>query len=232
MMRPPKEWAYCRVSRPTQNLDRQVRNIKAKYPNAEILKEIHTRTRFDGRTVWQRLMKQVQPDDIIIFDSVSRMSGNVEEGVAAYMELYHKGVELVFLNEPHINTSVYKAALQNQIAMTGTNVDIILEGINKFLLSLAAEQIKIAFSQSEKEVEDLRLRTVGGIETARQQGKQIGRVEGKKYETEKSKKCKARILKMCHTFGGSMTDQECLDTLGLSRKTYFKYKRELLDSEQ
>ena len=34
--------------------------------------------------------------------------------------------------------------------MTGTNVDFILEGINKYLLSLAKEQIRIAFEQSGK----------------------------------------------------------------------------------
>lgn len=228
MIRPQKQWGYCRVSRPKQNLDRQVRNIKSRYPNAEILKEIHTRTKFDGRTVWQKLMKQIQPGDVIIFDSVSRMSGNAEEGVEAYMELYNRGVELVFLNEEHINTSVYKAALNNQVPMTGTNVDSILEGVNKFLMALAAAQIKIAFEQSEKEVEDLRQRTIGGIETARQNGKQIGRVQGRKYETEKSRKYKERILKMSKTFGGNMTDQECLDTLQIARNTFYKYKRELM----
>ncbi len=231
-MKPPKQWGYCRVSRPKQNLERQVRNIKNLYPNAEILKEIHTRTKFDGRTVWQRLMKQIQPGDVIIFDSVSRMSGNAEEGVEAYMELYNQGIELVFLNEPHINTSVYKAALNNQVPMTGTDVDSILEGVNKFLLSLASAQIKIAFAQSEKEVEDLRLRTIGGIETARQSGKQIGRVEGRKYETAKAKKYKERILKMSKTFGGNMTDKECLDTLQIARNTYYKYKKELLLGNQ
>ena len=40
--------------------------------------------------------------------------------------------------------------------MTGTNVDYILDGINKFLLELAKDQIRLAFEQAEKEVEDLR----------------------------------------------------------------------------
>ena len=40
--------------------------------------------------------------------------------------------------------------------MTGTAVDFILDGINKYLLELAKEQIKLAFEQSEKEVQDLR----------------------------------------------------------------------------
>ncbi len=36
------------------------------------------------------------------------MSRNADEGFCLYEELYHKGIELVFLKEPHINTSTYK----------------------------------------------------------------------------------------------------------------------------
>ena len=39
------------------------------------------------------------------------------------------GVSLVFLKEPHINTDTYKKALENNIALTGSTVDYILEGV-------------------------------------------------------------------------------------------------------
>lgn len=224
---PAKEYGYCRVSRPTQNIDRQERNIQSAYPEAVILKEVHTRTSFEGRTVWNNLMKRIKPGDTIIFDSVSRMSGSTEEGTAAYQELYSKGVNLVFLNEPHINTDTYKSALRNQIAMTGSNVDLILEGINKFLMELAAEQIRLAFAQSEKEVEDLRKRTRGGIETARVQGKQIGRQRGRTYETQKSVEAKKKILKWSKHFHGQMTNAECIEALGISKDTFYKYLHEI-----
>ena len=58
-------------------------------------------------------------NDTIIFDSVSRMSRNAEEGFNQYKDLFSKGINLVFLKEPHINTSVYKNAMQNQVALTG-----------------------------------------------------------------------------------------------------------------
>ena len=70
------------------------------------------------------------------------------------------------------------------IPTTGTNIDCILEGINKYLLSLAKEQIRLAFEQSEKEVQDLRQRTKEGLQTARLNGKQIGQVAGKKLTTK------------------------------------------------
>ena len=56
-------------------------------------------------------------------------------------DLFSKGINLVFLKEPHINTETYKSALQGGIPTTGTDIDCILEGINKYLLLLAKEQI-------------------------------------------------------------------------------------------
>ena len=172
-------YGYCRISRAKQSIERQIRNIKAVYPEAVIIEEVFTRTRID-RKEWNKLTSKVKCGDTIVFDSVSRMSGNSEDGFAVYEKLYQDGVILVFLKEPHINTEVYKKALENNIAMTGSNVDYILEGINKYLMALAREQIKIAFDQSEKEVQDLHQRTKEGIETTRLNGKQIGGVVGSK----------------------------------------------------
>ena len=155
-------YGYCRISRPKQSIERQIRNIKAAYPDAVIIQEVFTRTRMD-RKEWMKLVRQIKEGDTIIFDSVSRMSGNAEEGFAAYEDLYNKGVNLVFLKEPHINTDTYKKALENNIALTGSSVDLILEGVNRYLMELAKEQIRLAFVQSEKEVSDLHQRTKEGI---------------------------------------------------------------------
>lgn len=178
-------YGYVRISTPKQSMDRQVRNIKAAFPEAIIVKETFTGTK-SSRPEWDKLYNCVKPNDSIIFDSVSRMSRNAEDGFRIYEELYNKGVDLIFLKERHIDTSTYKKALQNNIQMTGTTVDYILEGINKYLLSLAKEQIRLAFEQSEKEVSDLHQRTKEGIETARLNGKQIGRKAGSTITTKKS----------------------------------------------
>ena len=180
------EYGYCRISKAKQSIERQIRNIKAAYPNALIIQEVFTRTRID-RKEWQKLVSKVKDGDTIIFDSVSRMSGNADDGFAAYEDLYSRGVSLVFLKEPHINTETYKKALQNNVQLTGSNVDYILEGVNKYLMALAQEQIRLAFEQSEKEVEDLHQRTREGIETARLNGKQIGQRKGAKLTTKKRK---------------------------------------------
>ena len=220
-------YGYCRISTKKQNIERQIRNILKAYPKAEIWQETYTGTKTDGRKKFEQLLKIIKTGDTVVFDSVSRMSRNAEIGFHIYEELYDKGVELVFLKEPHINTETYKKALSNNIRMTGTKTDIILKAINEYLMELAKEQIVLAFEQSEKEVSDLHQRTREGMETARLKGKQIGRRRGAKIITKKSISAKEGILKYSKDFEGSLTDLDCIKLLGLSRNTYYKYKREL-----
>lgn len=222
-----KRYGYCRISTKKQNIDRQIRNIKTEYPDAIMIREVYTGTKTAGRDNWNKLLRTVQKGDIIIFDAVSRMSRDAEEGFATYEDLFYKGVDLVFLKEPHINTEVYKKAIEKGIAMTGTNVDYILEGVNKYLMALAKEQIKLAFEQAEKEVQDLHLRTREGIETARLNGKQIGLPKGSKFETKKAKKAKKEIFMYSQDFDGTLKDVAVMKIVGVSSNSYYKYKREL-----
>lgn len=222
-------YGYARISTKQQSIERQIRNIKEKYNTAIILTEAYTGTTLN-RPEWNKLYRRIKTGDTIIFDSVSRMSRDAEEGFALYQELYNKGVELIFLKEPHINTLTYKNALQNNLRFTGTNVDYILEGINKYLMALAKKQIRIAFDQAEKEVKDLHQRTREGIETARLNGKQIGRAEGSRVITKKSVEMKERIRKLSRDFDGNMSDKEILELLSISRNTFYKYKREMQKS--
>lgn len=222
------KYGYCRISTRQQSIERQKRNIKSQYDDAIIVEESYSGTT-TNRPEWNKLHKKLKSDDTVIFDSVSRMSRNAEEGFALYEELYNKGIELIFIKEPHINTSTYKQALKQNVALTGTNVDYILEGINKYLLALAKEQIKIAFEQSEKEVRDLHQRTREGIETARLNGKQIGQKQGAKLITKKSIEAKELIKKHSKEFNGTLNDVDCMRLIGLARNTYYKYKREMKD---
>ena len=105
-----KVYGYCRISRKQQNIERQVRNIKTVYPEAVIVQEAFTGTKVEGRKEFEKLLKAVKAGDSIIFDSVSRMSRNAEDGFQLYQSLLQHGVELIFLKEPHINTATYKEA--------------------------------------------------------------------------------------------------------------------------
>lgn len=230
-----KEYGYCRISTPQQSIDRQERNIKAKYPKAHISKEAYTGTKVEGRKELDKILKAVKPGDTIVFDSVSRMSRNATEGIALYEELYNKGIELVFLKEPHINTATYREALQKQIDVTvntgdtatDTFINTIIEALKHFQMDLAKKQIELAFAQAEKEVQDLHQRTAEGIQTARLNGKQIGQRQGAKLNVKKKAPAMEQIKKYSKDFDGTLKDTEVMQLVGLARNTYYKYKNEL-----
>lgn len=222
-------YGYTRISTKSQSIERQIRNIKDLYADAVIVEEVFTGTKIEGRKEFNKLIKKVKAGDTIVFDSVSRMSRDAEEGFKLYEELYNKGIELIFIKEAHINTTTYKQALTSNIQLTGTTVDFILDGINKYLLALAKEQIKLAFIQSEKEVKDLQQRTKEGMETARINGKQIGQTKGAKLTTKKSIEKKEQIIKYSKDFNGTLKDIEVMKLIGVARNTYYKYKKELME---
>lgn len=225
-------YGYCRISTKQQSMDRQIRNIKDLYADAVIVEEVFTGTKVEGRKEFNKLLKKVKAGDTIVFDSVSRMSRDAEEGFQLYEELYNKGIELIFIKEPHINTTTYKQAMTNNVPMTNTTVDFILEGVNKYLLALAKEQIKLAFIQSEKEVKDLQQRTKEGLREAKRNGKQIGQPKGAKLTTKKSIEKKEQIIKYSKDFNGTLKDIEVMKLIGIARNSYYKYKKELIQELQ
>lgn len=223
-----KIYGYARISTAKQNLERQNRNILAMFPNAILINEIYTGTTTE-RKEWIKLLKQIKSGDIIVFDSVSRMSRNATEGINDYMTLFDKGVTLVFIKEPHINTDVFKQSLDNAtLGMTDNDiVNAVLQGVETALKLLAKQQIQLAFEQSEKEVLDLKQRTVEGIITAKANGKIVGRPAGSKIETKKAIENKAKILKLSKSFSGTLSDKEVLELLNIDRTTYYRYKKQL-----
>ena len=221
-------WGYCRISTAKQSIERQERNIRAYDSTAVILKEQFTGTA-DDRPVFTKLTDKVRRGDTIIFDSVSRMSRTADGGFQMYKALFNMGVELIFLKEPHINTSTYRTAISNSnIDLTGNTIaDMYIQVTNQVLMMLAEEQIKLAFIQSEKEVQDLRDRTREGIVTAKLNGKIVGRKTGAKIITKKCKECKQKILKYSKKFNGALADTDVIKLLNISRNSYYKYCREL-----
>ena len=229
-----KVYGYARISRKQQSIDRQIRNIKEAYPSAVIAQEAFTGTKLEGRKEFEKILKAVKSGDMIVFDSVSRMSRNADEGFALYQTLLQQGVDLVFLKEPHINTAVYREAAEKQIDTIQTGDEAtdellaaITAGINRYMLRLAERQIQLAFDQAQKEVDDLHQRTREGIATAKLAGKQIGGVAGKKLIIKKAEPAKQLILKHSRNFGGMLSDGECMKLIGIAKNTYYKYKREL-----
>ena len=228
-------YGYARISSPRQNIERQIRNIKGAYPEAVVIQEVFTGTNYKDRKRLKGIVRRVKADDTIVFDSVSRMSRNAKEGFELYEELFNRGVNLVFLKEPHINTETYRQAMQRQIstqlqtgnAATDNFVSSVISALNQYTIDLAKEQIRLAFAQAQKEVDDLHQRTKEGMLTAKLNGKQIGQQPGRKLTVKKAIASKEAIRKYSKDFDGTLSDADCMKLIGIARNTYYKYKREL-----
>ena len=96
-------YGYCRISTKKQNIERQERNIKETYPEALIRKEVYTGTKSD-RKEWNKLQKALKPADTVVFDSVSRMSRNAEEGFETYERGFTMQVSILYFSKSRIST--------------------------------------------------------------------------------------------------------------------------------
>ncbi len=227
-------YGYCCINTKKQSIERQINSMKELFPEAVIIKEVST-GRLKNCTELNKLFQKLGKNDVIVFDSVSRMSRNAAEAFDLYKELVHKNTKIIFLKERHIDTEAYREALNGVISLSvlssgqaaNSPSKDILSAIDHFIMNKIEQDIYKAFEQSEKLVKDLSRRTREGIETARQNGKQIGTVKGSVHETKKSKAFKPLILQYSKDFEGTLSDKECMKLIGLSNNTYYKYKREL-----
>ena len=231
-------YAYCRVSTQRQSLSRQIDNISKVYPEATFFSDKYTGATLD-RPNWNKLYKRLNAGDTVVFDSISRMSRNADEGFALYMELFNKGINLVFLNEPHCNTDVYQKTKAQAITKTGNEIaDIYIMATNTVLQIIAKEYIKIAFDQAQKEREDLCKRVSDGMESKKiQLAKQgitvtYGLKKGTKLTTKKSIQAKEIIKKYSKDFDGTLKDIDVIKLAGISRNSYYKYKAEITKEQE
>ncbi len=99
----------------------------------------------------------------------------------------------------------------------------ILKALERFQVAKATDDIKRAFEQSQKEVDDLKQRTREGLREAKAKGSKLGRFKGQRVSTKKEKDMLPKTRKMARKFEGNMKDSEVLEVLKIDRKTYYKY---------
>ena len=234
-----KIYGYVRVSTLEQNKERQIKNILDQYPKAVIMPEEYTGKTMD-RPVWSKLYSKLKKGDVVVFDEVSRMSRNAEEGFKVYQDLYERGVDLIFLKERHIDTASYREALKGSLKVdvksgdqdTDDLVSGIMTAVNKFMMAKVRADIKKAFEQSQAETDLRAQRAKEGIAEAKKNNERliieygsvekamedptwsdIGRSEGDKLAIKKAEPIKALIRKYSRDFEGTLSDMELLGVL-------------------
>ncbi len=227
-------YGYCCISTKKQSMDRQIKNIKEAFSKAEIIKETCSGASLN-RPEWEKLFRRLENNDVIVFDSVSKMGIDAAEAFVLYKELVCKNIRLVFIRERYLDTESYREALNGIISLSlspeeqaaNNLLKGVMSAVDHFIMNKIEQDIYKAYAQSEKKIKELSRRTSEGIEAARSSGKQIGTVKGAVHETKKSKAVKPLIIKLSKDFEGELSDRECMKLIGLSNNTYYKYKREL-----
>lgn len=244
-------YAYLRVSTKHQDIGRQRVNILRVYPSAILYEETHSGGDYNGCTVLNKLLKVVKSGDTIVFDSVSRFTRDNITGLQEYKRLFQMGVNLIFLNEPYINTDNYRKALKVALPRTGTFLDPIIKGIEEAMLQLAEQQVQDAFNQANKELLDIRTRTSQALQRKiaenkllpPEQQRRIGTQKGDTFTTKKKliavERIKEGVAKgypdevIINNINGDLRkqlpDSKCKE---ISRNTYYNYKREVFGKEK
>lgn len=233
---------YARVSTPKQKLERQIQNLKAAYPEIVIVAEVYS-AKTENRPRWQKLLRQCRAGIVgkLVFDEVSRMSRDAESGTAIYKELYNLGIDLEFLKEPHINSSVYRDSSSKNIEVDTSSMDdetaaligTVIAGLNDYLLAVAEKQIYLAFLHGQKERELLSRRTSEGLkQTQLLNGRTLGRKKNSHIETKKAKRAKRIIKKYYKLFDGPLNVMECCKIAQITKSTFYRYLEQMREEDK
>lgn len=96
---------------------------------------------FENRKEWKKLERLVHEGDTIVFKDISRFTRETENGYKKYMELFDRGIELIFIDNPTVSTPYIRKMLdiakeQNLIAK------ITLENTVKLLLMVELDRVE------------------------------------------------------------------------------------------
>lgn len=142
-------FSYARIStkqaNDKQSFNRQTKSFETYAKENDIVflmnfKDDKTGATFN-RPDWIRLEKIIQSGDTVVFKDMSRFTREAEKGYAKYIDLLNKGVNLIFIDNPTMNTDYIKnlasvADSQNLVAKTA------MQGIIKLLLFVELDRIE------------------------------------------------------------------------------------------
>ena len=150
-----------------------------------------------------------------IFDIVPNNDANIANElalIAAYKRLIDNNVIVRFEKSPQCNSEY----INQQMKDTGLTGWDNFESLLKLAIQNYREFMKIDYAYRRQHVV-----------TAAKNGHPLGNKKGVKLTTKKSVEMKEKIKEMCKEFDGDMQDIDVRTKLGISKNTYFKYKKEI-----
>lgn len=159
-----------------------------------------------NRPELMKLLDEANKDDILVIEQIDRLTRlEAADWEQLKATIQTKGIHLVSIDLA-TSHAVLKDSQSNDPFVSG-----MMKAINGMLLDMLA-------ITARKDYEDRRRRQAEGIAKAKAEGKYTGR----KQSPETIKKCRAVLA----LIGTGKTASEAMDTLGISRGTYYKFLRE------
>lgn len=190
------QYAYIRVSSVDQNIERQLSQIL----EYQIDKKNVFIDRLSGkdfnRSNYQRLLKKLKKDDLLIIKSIDRLGRNYKMIIEQWDYITNKiGADILVLDMPLLDTRTTSPNLVGRFIS-----DIVLQ-----VLSFVAEN----------ERENIRQRQAEGIKIAKEKGIHLGRP---KYLLPHNFRLICSQYTNCQ-----ITIDECLTILQMKKSTFYKY---------
>jgi DNA invertase Pin-like site-specific DNA recombinase len=197
-------FGYARVSSKTQNLSRQLQELK-EYGCNRIYEEKQSGKNFE-RPVYREMRSKMRFCDVLVVHDLSRFGRNKQEIKDEWKALIEEEIDIVVLNMPILDTRKYK-----ELEGVGQLVsDLVLT-----LLSWMVEEDRIRIRTAQRE----------GIEIAKKQGKfRGGKKKYHKGATGRDKVIYDEVVR-CLSENASVIDIH--RKTGLSRNTIYTIKQEI-----
>lgn len=192
------EYGYVRVSAKDQNIQRQLIAMQeAGLSEKQIFVDKQSGKDFE-RPEYQRLLRKLRRDDVLIVKSIDRLGRNYDEILEQWRLITkEKEAAIVVLDMPLLDT-------RKNRDLTGTLIaDIVLQ-----LLSYVA--------QTEREF--IHQRQAEGIAAAKERGVQFGR------RPKPIREDFSAVLEEFRT--GQLTSRQAAASMGVSPSTFYKWIRE------
>lgn len=189
------EYAYIRVSTKTQKIDRQYKEIKELGITDKYIYIDKESGKDFNRTNYQRLIKKLKKDDLLIIKSIDRLGRNYQMIIDEWTRIT-KNIEanIKVLDMPLLDTRI-----------EGRNL------VGKFISDIVLQVLSFV---AENERNNIKERQAEGIRIAKEKGVKFGRP--KKVLPPNTNDI---LLKFIHK---EITNTEASTSIGISRGTFFR----------
>ena len=193
------EYAYIRVSTKTQKIDRQYEKIKGLGIDDRFIYVDRESGKDFNRTNYQKLIKKLKKDDLLIVKSIDRLGRNYQMILEEWTRITKTiGADIKVLDMPLLDTR-----------MEGRNL------VGKFISDIVLQVLSFV---AENERNNIKERQAEGIRIAKEKGIRFGRP--KAITPPNTNEILLQFINK------EITNVEAAKLIGVSRGTFFRLAKE------